>query len=142
MNISSKNDHDDQPNERFSAADKTISRPLIDVDNCTEMKYILTVTDFCFWYDVRSALLDVIDQVVAMNETPAIAVRPIPSTNTEFSLEQSHQVQRRRKRPKTSIAIQTSHDHDQRRNAKVQANTVTLFSSQRNNLSSSNLFLN
>ena len=114
---------------QIQTTNNTISRPLINVESCPEMKYILTVDDFCFWYDVRSALLDVIDRVVAMDETPASILRQIPS-------------KRRGKRPKTSIAIQTSHDNDQRRNAKVQANTVTLFPSQRNNLSSSNLFLN
>ena len=129
MNISSKDDKEEHPIDQIQTTNNTISRPLINVESCTEMKYILTVADFCFWYDVRSALLDVIDRVVAMDETPTSILRQIPS-------------KRRQKRPKISIAIQTSHDNDQRRNAKVQANTVTLFPSQRNNLSSSNLFLN
>ena len=46
------------------------------------------------------------------------------------------------RRSQTSIAIQTSFDYGQRRNAKVQTDTVTLFSVQSQNLSSSRLFLN
>ena len=82
------------------------------------MKYILTVEDFCFWHDVRSTLLNVIDQVVAIDE--------------------NHQTIRK---PKTSIAIQTSSNNQQRRNAKIQANTVTLFSVQKPNISSTKVFL-
>lgn len=97
--------------------------------------YIPSVDDFCLWYNARSALLDVIDLVMAMDETAAAIVRQIPSTNTGLSLPRSNPIQRRRKRPKTSIAIQTSCDPEQRRNAKVQANTITLLTAQQTNLS-------
>lgn len=134
MNVSSKTINKDHSNDRLETTNNIISQSTINVESCTEKNCILTVDDFCFWYDVRSALLDVIDRVVAMDETR--------SSHTEHSVSQSNQVHRRRKRPKTSIAIQTSCDIEQRRNAKVQANTVTLFPAQKTNLSSSNLFFN
>ncbi len=94
-------------------------------EDSSEMKYILTVEDFCFWHDVRSTLLDVIDQVVAIDENHC----------QEFSPQ-------RIRRSKTSIAIQTSSNNQQRRNAKIQTNTVTLFPLQKSNISSTKVFLN
>jgi hypothetical protein len=106
------------------------------------MKYILTVDDFCFWHDVRSTLLDMIDRVVAIDENHHLITEETLSTMTRPSLPQSNQIHRRIKRPKTSIAIQTSSNNQQRRNAKIQTNTVTLFPLQKPNISSSKLFLN
>ncbi|CAF1166243.1 unnamed protein product [Adineta steineri] len=108
----------------------------------SNVQYILTVADFCFWYDVRSALLDIIDRIVTMNETQSYLTEKISPTIVKLHIPQINTVYRKIRRPKTSIAIQTSHDYDQRRNAKVQANTVTIFSLQKPNLSSSKLFLN
>lgn len=84
-----------------------------------DTQYILSVADFCLWYDVRSTLLDMIDRVVTMNEVCHLNTQQISQSNT---------IQRKVRRPKTSIAIQTlSNSYEQRRNAKVQTNTVTLF---------------
>ncbi len=93
----------------------------------------MTVEDFCLWYDVRSTLLDMIDRVVAIDEA-----QQIPSDIMHVCIPQSNTI----RRPKTSIAIQTSYDYEQRRNVKVQANTVTLFPLQKQNFSSSKLFFN
>jgi hypothetical protein len=98
--------------------------------------------DFCFWYDVRSTLLDVIDRVVAIDETRRFLTQEIRPTIIKYCLPQSNTIHRRSRRPKTSIAIQTSSDSGQRRNAKVQTNTVTLFPIQKPNLSSSRLIFN
>jgi hypothetical protein len=65
-----------------------------------------------------------------------------PRTIIKFCLPESNTVHRRNRRPKTSIAIQTSYDYEQKRNVKVQTNTVTLFPLQKQNFSSSKLFLN
>ena len=102
----------------------------------------MTITDFCFWYDVRSTLLDVIDRVVAIDEACRFITQQIPPTIVKVCLPQSNTIHRKIKRPKTSIAIQTSYDYEQRRNAKVQTNTVTLFPLQKQNISTSKLFLN
>ncbi|CAF2699859.1 unnamed protein product [Rotaria sp. Silwood2] len=112
------------------------------LDCPSHAKYILTVADFCFWYDVRSTLLDIIDRVVVMNEVHHFVTEKNCSTIVKFCLPQINPNHRKMRRPKTSIAIQTSFDNKQRRNAKVQTTTVTLFPIQKQNLSSSRLFLN
>ncbi|CAF4729984.1 unnamed protein product, partial [Rotaria sp. Silwood1] len=105
-------------------------------------KYILTIADFCFWYDVRSTLLDIIDRVVTMNEVQHYIVEKNHLKIVKFCLPQLNTKYRKIKRSKNSIATQTLFDHEQRRNAKIQTNTLTLFSIQKQNLSSSKLFLN
>ncbi len=79
------------------------------------------IEDFYFYHDIRSTLLDIIDQVVIIDE--------------------NHRCQRIR-RSKTSIAIQTLSNNEQRRNAKIQTNTLTIFPLQKSNISSSKIFLN
>jgi len=100
------------------------------------MKYILTVADFCFWYDVRSTLLDMIDRVVAIDEARYFISEKIPSNIIKFCLPQSNKIHRKMKESKISIAIQTSSDYEQRRNVKIQTNTMTLCPLQKQNISS------
>ena len=69
-----------------------------------------------------------------MNEIPSIVKSCPPET--------TNRIHRKNRRPKTSIAIQTSYDYEQKRNAKIQTNTVILFPFQKQNVSSSKLFLN
>jgi hypothetical protein len=107
------------------------------VEYSSDIKYILTVADFCFWYDIRSTLLDIIDRVVSREE-PRQCMSP--RTIIKLCLPELNTTHRRIRRPKTSIAIQTSYHNEQKRNAKVQTNTVTLFPLQKQNLSSSKFF--
>jgi hypothetical protein len=83
-----------------------------------------------------------IDRVVAIDEAHCLMTQQIPSNMLKVSLPQPNTIHRKTRRPKTSIAIQTSSDYEQRRNAKVQTNTVTLFPLQKQNFSSSKLFFN
>jgi hypothetical protein len=113
------------------------------LEHSSDVKYILTVADFCFWYDVRSTLLDIVDRIVALDEAhSSLLFQQKPSTVIKLCLPQSNTNHRRIRRPKTSVAIQTLSNYEQRRNAKVQTNTVTLSPLQKANLSSSKLFFN
>ncbi|CAF3686859.1 unnamed protein product [Rotaria sordida] len=147
-NYLTKNIYTKQISNHSTSCSSLSSQPSINIISSLEYpshtKYILTITDFCFWYDIRSTLLDIIDRVVAMDDIHHFIVEKNHSTIVKFYLPQLNTNHRkiRQRQPKTSIAIQTSFDNDQRRNVKVQTNTVTLFPIQKQNLSSSRLFLN
>ena len=95
-------------------------------ESSIETKYILTLDDFCFYYDIRSTLLDLIDRVIAIEEIPSLRIQQNPSTIIKYCLPPSNPIYRKKRKEKSSIAIQTSADFEQKRNAKVQANTLTL----------------
>lgn len=69
----------------------------------TEMKRENFLLDeFCFWFDIRTTLKDLVDRVV-------------------------HEENRKRKRKQISISIQTSPIDDQRKSVKIQTNSLVLF---------------
>ena len=102
---------------------------------------LVTMMDFCFWYDVRFTLERLIDDVVALNTNETNAVNSNTRTIVKLCLPQPSAIYRRKKRKTASIALQTSIDDQQRRNIKVQTNTVTLSPHTQRDLFTSTLFL-
>ncbi|CAM2698086.1 unnamed protein product [Rotaria socialis] len=127
---------------RFSSLSSQASIIMSSLEYTSHVKYILTTADFYFCYDVRSALLDIIDRVVAMDDVNHLIPEKKAATMVKNCLPNSSTNNVKDRRSQTSIAIQTSFDYGQRRNAKVQTNTVTFSPVQSQNLSSSRLFLN
>ena len=100
----------------------------------------VTMVDFGFWYDVRSTLERLIDGVVTLNDIESIGIKSDTRTIVKLCLPQPSTIHRRKRRTTASIALQTSLDGQQRRNIKVQTNTVTLSPLAQRDLLTSTLF--